>query len=265
MARSFKYGWVDLTDGKLVIDPEVQGVRRERRVREIADNWDDRAAGVVTLSRRSDNTLAVIDGQHRIAGASLTQDRPERVVADHILPATHKVTRLWGKVYEGLSQEEEAQMYLLLNNTKIPMAIDRVAVAAIAGNEAAERVVNTANKYGWYLKKAPRIQSPAALLKVASMDDDGVILDRVFYIATKAWTHAPDSTRSNIMEGLARLIKDRPHLDDNRMVRVLGKYKPATILANIESLRSTYAARARVVAIAGLYDRGLSDARKLGV
>lgn len=264
MARQ-SHKWINLSDGILQIDPDVQGVRRERRVQEMADNWDPTAAGTITLSLRQDGSLFVIDGQHRVAAALLTKDRPEREVAGHILAATTKVTRMYALVYEGLSKQDEARMYILLNNTKIPMAIDRVAVAAVAGEEAPERLVQIAEKYGWYLKKAPKIQSPIALLKVAQMDDDGLVLDRVFNVLTKAWSHEPDSTRSSIVEGLAKLIKERPHADDERLVRVLAKSKPSTILANIESLRGTYAARARVVAIAGLYDRGLSDARKLGL
>jgi len=65
------------------------------------------------------------------------------------------------------------------------------------------------------------------------------------------------------VEGLARLIAEKPAVDNDRLAHVLGRSTPGTILGSVESMRSTYKANARVVAIAGLYDRGLGEARKL--
>jgi len=256
---------VILAGSNLQVDPRVQGARRERRVQIMAANWDPRAAGMITLSARSDGSTFIVDGQHRVAAALETQDRPARQVAGHMLPPTFKVERIYAEVFEGLTLEEEAEMYLLLNDTKIPMALDRVAVSAVAGRPDAVRVELTARKYGWFLKNTPRIQAPQTFNRIAGMDEDGVIIDRVFNILTQAWSHASDSTRSGIVEGLARLLKERPHLDDARLIKVLSKHQPSTILSNIESLRGTYQARARIMALAGLYDRGLSEARKLSV
>jgi hypothetical protein len=259
MAQKMGFRWVDTAD--LQIDPRVQGVRRERRVQEIAENWDPRAVGVITVSQREDNSLFVADGQHRTAGAL---ERKIKQLDGSWL--AKPVTRLWAKVYEGLTLADEAQLFGKLNNTKAPMALDRIAVAAVAGDDTpAELLEAIARKYGWYLRKAPRIQAPQALYKIAAMDEDGTILDRVFYIVTKAWTHEADSTRAGVVDGLARVLAAAPLVDDDRMARVLGRSNPSTILADIESMRSTFKARARLVAIAERYDRGLGEARKLNI
>lgn len=226
-------------------------------------SWDPRAANTITISERDDGSLFVIDGQHRAASAL---ERKIPVQRDGKTEWKHEpVVKLWAQVHTGLTLAEEAQMYVLLNNTKVPQAVDRIAVAAVGGDPVAERLVNIAAKYGWYLKRSPRVQASKALYKIAGMDDDGVVLDRVFHVLTEAWQHDADATRSDIVEGLARLIVLRPHVDDNRLARVLGRATPSTVLANVVQMRPTYKARARMMAIAGLYDRGLSDARKLGV
>lgn len=170
---------------------------------------------------------------------------------------------MWAQIHTGLTLAEEAQMYVLLNNTKVPQAVDRIAVAAIGGDPVAELLVNTGAKYGWYLKKAPRIKANQALYKIAQWDDDGVILDRVFHVLTDAWQHDVDATSGDIVEGLAKLIQFRPHLDDKRLARVLHHSTPSTVMADVKQLRPTFKSRARMTAIAVLYDRGLGESRKL--
>jgi len=264
MAKQVRNMWVNTAD--LLIDPRVQGVRRESRVQDMATSWDQRAANTISISQRRDDTLYVIDGQHRTAAAL---ERKVRVLTtdaegNQTLEWEHEpVARLWAQVHTGLTLAEEAQMYVLLNNTKVPQAVDRIAVAAIGGDPVAELLVNTGAKYGWYLKKAPRIQANQALYKIAQWDEDGVILDRVFHVLTDAWQHDADATRGDIVEGLAKLIQFRPHLDDKRLARVLNRSTPSTVLADVKQLRPAFKSRARMTAIAVLYDRGLGESRKL--
>lgn len=253
--------WVNAAD--LQVDPQVQGARHENRVQEMAMSWDSRAVNTITISQRDDDSLFVIDGQHRAAAAL---ERKIPVQRDGKTEWKHEpVTRLWAQVHTGLTLAEEAQMYVLLNNTKVPQAVDRIAVAAVGGDPVAERLVDIGAKYGWYLKRSPRMHAAQALYKIARLDDDGDVLDRVFHIITEAWEHDTDATRSDIVDGLARLIQRWPAVDDNRLARVLHKSTPSTVLASVAQMRPTYKARARMMAMVGLHDRGLSDARKLAI
>lgn len=265
MLRRATYRYVNTEE--LQVDERVQGARRERRVREMADNWDSRAVGIITVSMRGDGSLFLVDGQHRAASALDRRVLVETTDEDGEASREWKadpVNRLYAKVYEGLSLEEEAQMYITLNNTKVPLALDRLAVAATGGDPIAVRVEQTAHKYGWAIRKGtPRIAAPEALRRAADMDDDGEIIDRVLYIVTNAWNHDPKSTRANIIEGLSRLIKAKPHLSDDRMAQVLKRVTPSTVLADVEQLRSTFQAKARQRALATRYDKQLSEARKL--
>ena len=263
--KQVRHGWVATAD--LLIDPRVQGVRRESRVQNMAINWDPRAAGTITISQRRDDSLYTIDGQHRVAGAL---ERKVRVITvdpdtgeESVEWKSEPVKALRAQIHTGLSLAEEAQMYVLLNDTKIPMAVDRIAVAAIGGDPTAELLVNTGAKYGWYLKQTPRIAASQALYKIAQWDGDGDILDRTFHVLTDAWQHDAEATRGDIVEGLARVIQNYPHVDDNRLARVLGRMTPSTIMADVKQLRSSFKSRARMIAVVNAYDRGLGDARKL--
>ena len=53
------------------IDTRVQRVEGcdERRVNKIASNFNPRALGSITLSRRDDNTYVCLDGRHRWTAA----------------------------------------------------------------------------------------------------------------------------------------------------------------------------------------------------
>lgn len=264
-SKSVRYMLVNTAD--LLIDPRVQGVRRESRVQDMAINWDPRAAGTISISQRADGTLYVVDGQHRTAGAlehktrvsSIDDETGEIVVEWKADP----IRTLRAQVHTGLTLAEEAQMYVLLNNTKVPQAVDRIAVAAIGGDPIAELLVTTGAKYGWYLKQAPRIAASQALYKIAQWDGDGDILDRTFHVLTDAWHHDGEATRADIVEGLARVIQNYPQVDDNRLARVLGRLTPSTVMADVKQLRSSFKSRARMIAVVNAYDRGLGDARKL--
>lgn len=70
------------------------GRLKEKRVAEIAADWDPSGVGTITVSRRHDGSLWVIDGMHRVAAA--------RLLGETHLPA---------KLFVGLTLEGEALMF----------------------------------------------------------------------------------------------------------------------------------------------------------
>ena len=74
----------------------------ERLIRLMAVSWDWRLCSPLTVSRRSDDSLYVIDGQHRLAAAMLRGDLPH-------LPAI--ISR-----FE--SVEEEARVFVAVNTVR---------------------------------------------------------------------------------------------------------------------------------------------------
>src|SRR3990167_7964091 len=53
--------------GKIEVDVQYQRRLSRGKVRQIVNNWDNRAAGSLLVSWRQNDQIVVIDGQHRLA------------------------------------------------------------------------------------------------------------------------------------------------------------------------------------------------------
>jgi hypothetical protein len=88
----------------------------------IAAKFDWRLCGSLVVSRRTDDTLTIIDGQHRWMAASRRSDIPQ-------LPCC---------VFRYESIEEEARMFILANRARKPMnRLDNYFAALAAADEDA--------------------------------------------------------------------------------------------------------------------------------
>lgn len=95
-----------------------------RLIASIAAKFDWRLCGPLVVSRRTDDTLTIIDGQHRWIAASRRSDIPQ-------LPCC---------VFRYESIEEEARMFILANRARKPMnrLDDYFAALAAADEDALE-------------------------------------------------------------------------------------------------------------------------------
>jgi len=118
----FRYEWVDLK--AMTIDPRIQRGEEGPEINHIAANFNPAALGTFTLSRRSDGTIVVLDGQQRRA-AALKIDYSEQVQAI---------------VHENLTLPEEAQLFLDLNYRRSVNAWTNFRIARTAGDELAQAI-----------------------------------------------------------------------------------------------------------------------------
>lgn len=114
--------WVRLRD--MVSAPKAQRQFRATWAAEIAANFDLEKLGYPVVSKRGE-TYYVIDGQHRIAALKLFGFAPDDTVQV--------------ECYEGLSEREEAELFLGRNRQKTVDALSRFRVGVNA-----ERAVETA-------------------------------------------------------------------------------------------------------------------------
>jgi ParB-like nuclease family protein len=118
--------WIHL--GKLSIDDAYQrstdNEASRRLIASIAAKFDWRLRGPLVVSRRADDTLTIIDGQHRWMAASKRDDIPQ-------LPCC---------IFRYESTEEEARMFILANRARKPMnrLDDYFAALAAADEDALE-------------------------------------------------------------------------------------------------------------------------------
>src|SRR5215468_5920774 len=83
----------------LKVDINVQRAFDQKHAARMEAEWDTRFIGTLIVSRREDGSLYIIDGQHRVV-VCLRKD-PAAIMDC--------------EVYEGLSIEEEALMFLYFN------------------------------------------------------------------------------------------------------------------------------------------------------
>lgn len=122
----------ELTAGDFYVDHNVQRGLQEARVAEMAADFRPDSMGLITASLRPDGRIAILDGQHRIAAArSARYDGPI-------------VTR----VFENLTVQEEAGLFLTLNKSRAVSTIDKFKVRITLGDPIATNINKILKAYG---------------------------------------------------------------------------------------------------------------------
>lgn len=130
-ARKSHLAWVEL--GACIVSLHAQGNFKPAHAAAIAARFDLEAVGFPVVSLR-DGCYYLIDGQHRVKGA--------------LLFGFSETDKLQMEVYEGLTEAEEAELFLERNSIKAKSAWDKYHVAITAGRDeecAIDRCVRAQN------------------------------------------------------------------------------------------------------------------------
>jgi len=169
----------------------------EKKVKQIAANWDWPACGVILVGQREDGSYYVIDGGHRVRGSFYRDDI-------YMLPCL---------VFEFDSVSDEAKAFLRRNTSPTMVKSHDKFRAGVTGKIpealAAKRILD---KYGYKLKVhgggKKAFAGIAALQRLVSVDEE--LTDRVFGICA---TIAEDEHFSSmVLQGLfefAKKFRDR--------------------------------------------------------
>lgn len=103
----------------------------QHRLSQLRREWEPLAVSPLTISRRPDNTLWVIDGNHR------------RVIAYE-----KGMSQLPAMVHSGLERAMEAHLYTLLGTVLGQTPWTRFQAKIVAGDETAADIIQIASKYG---------------------------------------------------------------------------------------------------------------------
>ncbi len=184
----------------LIRDATYQRKLNKVRGRKIADNFNVQIFDPITVSRRG-NKWAVVDGATRVYAAELKGYEE--------IPANAS---------DGLSEEEEARLFVLKNRSqKRPASMEEYQAALIARDVEALEIQEAADSTGWTMgsdlrcigtmQKAQKFYGTRAVHRALAILRD--VLPQGD--AAQAWT----------VGGLAALIGKYPHVNDARMIRVI--------------------------------------------
>lgn len=221
---------------KLIIDaPERQRRLRMSRVRHIATHFDPLALGQATVSERPNGDLILLDGQHRKAGME------RRLELGLSTP-----TELECKIIAGLTPEQEARLFITLNNTNRPTYLDRwFPRLAAQDEELIADIAEALKKWGWKVDGNPGKGHILAVASLETIAKEGKELERkyemratlpdlVLQVITEAWGDEPDGVRADLLRGIAALIAENVSLRLDRLTDKLRRYPggPVGLLAS---------------------------------
>lgn len=123
-----------------------------RLIEEIAGDFDPDKLGLMTVSER-DGVYWVIDGGHRRAA---------------LIRMGYEDQQVQCRTYHGLSEEDEAEMFLSLNNVRVVSAMDKFKVAVVAGRGVEAEIDRVVRAQGLSIGggKGTSIRSVTAVMKV---------------------------------------------------------------------------------------------------
>lgn len=241
---------------RLIIDSTVQRVEGvdEGRVKRMAEAFNPNALGTLIVSERANESLVCLDGAHRRA-AGLQADYSEPV--DCI-------------VFVGLSEAEEAGLFLLYNDKKDPSAMSRFKARVVAGDPVAQEISRIVAASGWRIGLSGDPGYIAAVQKLEAVYRHGgrtkevgahpEILKWVLDILAEAWIYEQKAADGMMLFAMGQLLgRFGEQIDTRTLVAKLRKNEPTQLIARARGLQSLQgggvpAALAKI--IVGEYNKG---------
>lgn len=209
-------GFEELFAAELKVDMTVQRGFHPVHAKQLRAAWDVRFIGTLIVSRRTNGDLYLIDGQHR---CWVAMQLDSTAIMDC-------------EVYEGLSVEEEALMFLHFNrNRKPPSAFDTFKIGLKAKLPIEVRMQAETSKLGLEIsphKGNRQIAAVAACRRIVGWDvhETGLLEDALRYAEIAFGAH-PETWDANLIQAIARLIHHyRAKIDYSRLVDRLRTKHP---------------------------------------
>jgi hypothetical protein len=151
LERSCKIEFVPI--GKMYVSEVGQRQERQYRVDALVSNFDIDRLGMPVLNLR-DGRFYILDGQHRVAAFKLWNG-----------PGWESV-QLECQVFKGMSESEEAEMFLRLNDVLRVGAFDKFEKAVVAGRKDESAVKRSVEQQGLSISKH---KTPNSIGSVSSL------------------------------------------------------------------------------------------------
>lgn len=180
-------------------------------VQKIADKWDMAASGPIVVSQRADDSLWIVNGQHRAAAAKLAGE-----------------TEILAQVVHGYDRESEAELRLRGNTRRSDKSLERFKAQVAAGHKESLEIVRICREFDTRINQWPDQRSGincVATIEWLYRRDQGVVLVRVFELVRDIYGDVGgDPAKSAVFKGLAWFITRHVNeFDRPRLVEQLSK------------------------------------------
>jgi hypothetical protein len=209
-AAAKHYGRSAVVLREIKVDERYQRVSpSDRETRDLAEQWNDKAAGVICLSLRADSWYWCIDGQRRVQ--ALRRLRGE----DATIEAT---------VWVDMTPEDEATLFSLLQNRKQLSALDVFKADVFRGDPAALEIQQTVRVAGFEIRASHGEVNEPALNAVGTLrrihrEYGAARLGLILSIWRRA--DLERNPHSSAIRGLNSFLSRYPEADHNRVIEKL--------------------------------------------
>lgn len=220
---AFKKYEEDILVSDIEIDHNVQrDVLNMKKVERLKADWNPAAVGRILISRRKDRSLRCLDGMHRVQAWRELSDNLGEIPAE---------------IYEGLSLEEEAELFLDRNAGDKPTPLDRYRVGVVGGLRIPSEVDKLIHAYGWAVSKYTKglpgdgtLNCVVALQKLYVYSEtqgfETNLLDSALKVIGRAWGTDQNAAQGFVITAVGRFMGEyNGVVDFDRLVHSLREYK----------------------------------------
>lgn len=204
-ARQCRLQWVPADD--LRVNPVAQREFRPAWARQILTEFDIDKFQVPHVNRRADGSLFIMEGQHSVWAYREALGEDQQV-------------QVW--IYDGLTEEEEADFFLALNNKKSPDAMAKFKVAVTAGRPTESDIDRIVRAAGCAVSSSPAPNHISAVSALATIYRRHGAENLARTLATIRDAFSEGGYERPILLGLSMVLARYPDLDQVRLVSKLS-------------------------------------------
>ena len=207
----------------IIVDRTYQHELDQARVTKLLKQFDPVIANLPKVSFRF-GKYYVFDGQHTIALLKAVNN--------------HEDLPILCKVYEGMTSADEAHYFLMQNGlSKLPTISEKFHAAYNYGDEDITAIVKIAEAHGFSVNIDGATHSSPCLIRALKavltvyQKFGATVYEKMLSIIKEAWDGDNDSTRKEIITGLALFcFKYNGKYDRQILVKKLTGIKPSVII-----------------------------------
>jgi len=200
-----------LAVARLTLYPTYGRDVRQARLARLRRRWSPATIGSLSVSRRTDGTLIVVDGNHR---STVAKEKGDPLEVDC-------------QVWDGLTGHQESLIYSALNDVLSPNAADLFRAALGYNDLLAVRILAQVNDVGFTVGLDPRV--PGGVRCVRALQGLAVrygishLYKALKFVHTAFDGDARGATDYGVA-GVAGMLLARPYMDQERMLVCARKF-----------------------------------------
>ena len=242
-----------LTVGHLKVNPKYQRMLKRRWAQQIADRFNPDLVQVIHVSYR-EGEFWIIDGQHTTEAIRLKFNDPEYPVLC--------------KIYYGLTEEEESEMFFLFNKCKQKMtASEMLKAQAFAGDKEITRFIQLTREAGFIIDPSrPRscrngISAVSTAQKCyMTLGADGYA--RMLHMLRAIWSGESWTLTQKMLSAMREfLVSYGDQVDDAKFIRRLLSVSEESLVRESRKFSARGVSLSLASAMVSLYNKGLRTGR----